>query len=143
MMIFPEDLQTLNNTAARLGVAYQDLYNLIKFESGFNPQAKNPNSSARGLIQFIDSTAKSLGYKDSADLVSKHPTISSQLPVVEQYLKQFAPFSGKQSLYMSVFYPKYRNVSPDTPFPENVQKVNPGIKTPQDYMDKIDGKKKL
>ena len=142
-MITPSDLQLLNDIAVRLGIPYENLYNLIKFESGFNPLIKNPNSSARGLIQFIDSTAQSLGFKDSLDLVTKNPTIQQQLPIVEKYLQQFYPFDGKQSLYLAVFYPKYRNVAPDTPFPDSVQRVNPGIKTPADYIRKIDGKKKL
>jgi len=142
-MITPSNLNLLNDIAIRLGIPYENLYNLIKFESGFNPLIKNPNSSARGLIQFIDSTAQSLGFKDSLDLVTKNPTIQQQLPIVQKYLEQFYPFDGKQSLYLSVFYPKYRNVEPDTPFPENVQRVNPGIKTPADYIRKVEGKKKL
>jgi hypothetical protein len=142
-MITPKDLQLLNEIAVRLGVAYADLFSLINFESGFDPQAKNPKSSARGLIQFMDATAKSLGYNDSLDLVTKNPTIEMQLPIVEKYLQQFAPYSGKQSLYLAVFYPKYRNVDPLTQFPDTVKAVNPGINTPQDYINFIERKKKL
>lgn len=125
--------------AQRLNVNYSDLYNLIKFESGFNPKAKNPYSSARGLLQFTDSTAKSLGFKSSADLVKKHPTVLTQLTIVERYLSQFKPFYGKQSLYMSVFYPKARNWNPYREFPTTVQAVNPGVKTPADYIRKVEG----
>lgn len=32
-----------------------------RIESGFNPAAKNPNSSAGGLFQFIDGTWKQYG----------------------------------------------------------------------------------
>lgn len=142
-MITDKEVQLLNEMANRLGVTYQDLYSLISFESGFNPLIKNPNSSARGLIQFIDSTARSLGYLNSLDLVSRHPTVISQLPVVEKYLQQFKPFSGKQSLYLSVFYPKYRNVDPLTEFPDSVKAVNPGIRTPADYILHVERKKKL
>lgn len=39
-------------------VNYPELYDIIKCESGFNPDAKNPTSSASGLLQFIDSTYK-------------------------------------------------------------------------------------
>lgn len=35
------------------------LIQLVKHESSFSPQAKNPNSSAFGLFQFLDSTWKS------------------------------------------------------------------------------------
>lgn len=142
-MITPADLIALNDVAIRLNVTYADLFSLIMFESGFNPQAKNPRSSARGLIQFIDSTARSLGYTDSLDLVTKNPTIQQQLPLVEAYLKQYAPFNDKQDLYLSVFYPKYRRVDPGTVFPDTVQAANPGITTVRDYIDLVDGKKKI
>lgn len=41
---------------------------LYEIESGRNPKAKNPNSSAKGGFQFIDSTAKSLSLEDPFDL---------------------------------------------------------------------------
>lgn len=136
--------KALNEVSASLGISADDLYNLINFETAgtWNPQIKNPYSSARGLLQFTDKTAQSLGYKDSLDLVTKNNSIESQLyfPVLK-YLSQFKPFPTKQSLYMSVFYPKYRNVDPLTHFPDTVKKVNPGIKTVQDYINKIEGKK--
>jgi hypothetical protein len=112
-----------------------DLTRLINFESKFNPQAKNPYSSARGLIQFIDSTAQDLGFADSLDLVTQHPTVIDQLQIVYEYLSRFYPFKNQQDLYMSVFYPKYRKVDPQTVFPDSIQSVNPGIITVQDYVD--------
>lgn len=143
MILTNENTRLLNDIAVRLGVSYTDLYNLIAFESGFDPMAKNPYSSAKGLIQFIDSTARGLGYQSSQDLITKHPTIQSQLPVVEKYLQQYVPFDGKQSLYLAVFYPKYRFVSPDVEFPDSVKAVNPGINTPADYIELVERKKKL
>ena len=41
---------------------------LYEAESGRNPKAKNPNSSASGGFQFINSTAKTMGLKDPFDL---------------------------------------------------------------------------
>lgn len=114
------------------------LHKLIKFESNYNPAAKNPYSTAKGLIQFIDSTAKSLGYLSSQDLINKLPDFKSQMQyAVYPYLKKFMPFKSEQSLYMAVFYPKYRNVPEDTLFPEHVRKVNKGINTPKDYIRKV------
>lgn len=132
-------LKALQEVSASLGIDPNDLYKLIDFESKWNPQAKNPYSSARGLIQFTDKTAQSLGYKDSLDLVTKNNSIESQLyfPVL-QYLSQFKPFPTKQSLYLSVFYPKARTWSLNTEFPDTVKKVNPGIVTVADYINKID-----
>jgi len=139
-MLTQKEKSALLDTAKKLNVKYDDLYNLINFESRFKPFAKNPRSSARGLIQFTDNTARSLGFKTSADLVSRYPTVTEQLKPVYVYLKQFYPFKNKQSLFMSVFYPRYRNVHPKTLFPESVRKVNPGINTPQDYINKVEGK---
>lgn len=41
---------------------------LAHAESGFNATAKNPDSSAKGLFQLIDSTSKSLGVEDPFDV---------------------------------------------------------------------------
>jgi hypothetical protein len=118
-----------------LGIQPDWLRSLIDFESGWNPKAKNPYSSAEGLIQFVDSTAQSLGFKSAHDLVVKYPDVVSQLlNPVRQYLRQFKPFPTKQSLYMSVFYPAARNWTLDTVFPDSVRKVNPNINTVGDYV---------
>jgi hypothetical protein len=133
-----EDRAALVETAARLGVAPDTLESLIAFESNFRPAAKNPYSSARGLIQFTDATAAGLGYRDSADLVAKHPTRAAQLRgPVAAYLTKYKPFPTVQSLHMAVFYPAARAWGAWQPFPVNVQAVNPGIKTPGDYMAQV------
>lgn len=141
MILSKLEIKKLQEISSRLGVEYNALYKLIKFESGFNPLVKNPYSSARGLIQFTNSTARSLGFIDSEDLIYSHPTIVDQLQVVEEYLSRYYPFKNNQSLYMSVFYPAYRNLDPNYIFPENVRSVNPGIKTIKDYVDKVEGKR--
>ncbi len=41
---------------------------LAMTESSWNPKAKNPDSSAKGLFQFINSTAKSMGLDDPYDV---------------------------------------------------------------------------
>jgi hypothetical protein len=133
--------QVIEDVALSLGVNPQWLDNLIFFETGgtYSTTIKNPYSSARGLIQIIDSSAKEIGYADSLDAVSRNPDFESQMKnVVYPYLKRWGPFSTKQSLYMAVFYPKYRSVAPDTTFTDSIQKVNPGIKTVQDYINKVD-----
>jgi len=116
----------------------QWLASLIQFESGSNPLAQNPFSSARGLIQFMNSTARSLGYKSANDLVDKYPDFDSQLSnPVKTYLSQYSPFPTEQSLYMSVFYPAARTWDPNRVFPPAVLAVNPGITTVQSYIDKV------
>lgn len=136
---------TSRENSALIAVAYNLkipvdwIYNLIQFESGFNPKIKNRLSTARGLLQFVDSTARSLGYIDSLDLIQKNPTIESQLlgPVFN-YLKPLGPFTSRQSLYMAVFYPSAKYWPLNAKFPENVIKSNPGIHTVGDYVRKVD-----
>ena len=130
----------LDTVAADLGVSADSLYKLINFESGWNPAARNPITGATGLIQWENATARDLGYNDAADLLSQNPDRVSQLNVVYQYLAPYKPFANDQSLTMAVFYPAYRNVSPDTQFPADVQRDNPDIKTPLDYMQFVFGK---
>ena len=59
----------LASTAAKLGVAKDSLYKLINFESGWNPQATNRYTGARGLIQFMPKTAKGMGFAAMAGIL--------------------------------------------------------------------------
>jgi hypothetical protein len=97
-------------------------------------------------------------------LINKYPDFDSQMDnVVYPYLKQFMPYSTKQSLYMAVFFPAARFVNPTTTFREIYQKLypnpilqkdgtyktwegyyddflkgNPGIMSVNDYIQKVD-----
>lgn len=151
------EAKALVDVATAIGTQPQWLWEVINFESRHDPLAKNPLSSARGLVQFIDSTAQGMGYKDSADLVKQHPTYEDQLrgPVLTYFRRQGAPFTSRQALYMSVFLPIARNVPADTTF-ESLYKThygsqapakyalfvkqNPGIKTVFDYIQKTQQK---
>lgn len=55
------------DAAARYGVDPAALQKIAMIESSFNPKAKNPNSSAGGLFQFIDGTARDYGLADRYD----------------------------------------------------------------------------
>ena len=127
--------KALESTASRLDFPVAWLDRLIQFESSYDPQAQNPDSSARGAIQFMDDTAQDMGYNSSKDLTAKNPTIEGQIegPVYE-YLKRYVPFPTEQSLFMAVFYPIYRDAPADLAFPPHVQAVNEPIKTPGEYM---------
>lgn len=148
-MLSSTEIETLSKVSTDLSIDQQWLYDLIMAESGWNPQAKNPGSTAKGLIQFIDSTAQDLGFINSQDLIDKYPTIVTQLRTpVYNYLKQYSPFRTKQSLYMAVFYPAARYKSPLWTFPAHVQKANQaaGIDTVKSYIDFVDAqaaKKKI
>lgn len=132
------EIAALRETAATIGAKPESLYRLIAFESGWDPQAKNPRSSARGLIQFIDSTARDLGFTDSAELVAQFPTVEDQLlGPITTYLVQWGPYPNDQALFMAVFYPAAMGWAPTQKFPEYVQDANPGIATVSDYMAKV------
>ena len=57
---FPSDVPTwLRYELANIGAScgeQKELAYIAKHESTYNPEAKNPTSSARGLMQFLDSS---------------------------------------------------------------------------------------
>lgn len=133
----------IQDIADRLGVPFEWLYNIIKLESNFNPQAKNKKSSARGLIQVIDDTARGMFHvSGSAELIGKYPDFSSQMDnVVFPYFNYYMPAGGYQNeaqFYITVFYPAYRNKPLDTLLPAEVRKVNP-VTTVGDYVALVRG----
>lgn len=54
-------------SATKYGISPQALQRIAQIESSMNPAARNPNSSAGGLFQFIDSTAAQYGLQDRFD----------------------------------------------------------------------------
>jgi hypothetical protein len=137
------DKKAINDLAKELGVDPDWILATIAYESGgtFNPKKSNEaGSSAKGLIQFVDSTARDLGFKNSQDLVDKYPTIESQIrgPVRDYFRKinGYKPYAGKNQQYfaLSVFFPRYKDASLDTPMmydnPDSQAKFlkqNPGL----------------
>ena len=89
-----------------LGCDPSHLMSAMAFETGetFSPSIRNPQSGATGLIQFMPTTAKSLGTTtDDLALMSA----VAQLDFVAKYLK---PFKGKMQtvsdVYMTILFPK-------------------------------------
>ncbi len=132
----------INEVAARLGKPAEWVKNVVDFESaGGQTQISNPNSSAKGLIQFTDDTAKRLGYGSSHELVTKNPSFESQMwNAVYPYLSKFDP-KTEEDFYLSVFYPAAMGTDLDIEFPSNVREANPNINTPRDYVNKVLGSK--
>jgi hypothetical protein len=91
--------------AQRLGANPNWLAAVMSFESAgsFDPAKKNPASSATGLIQFMEYTAKNLG-TTTAELAAMSD--AEQLKWVEKYLR---PVKGRlrtvSDHYMAVFAP--------------------------------------
>lgn len=89
----------------------------------------------------LPSPAEEVAMGNEADtLVTKYPDRISQLqgPVYD-YLKKGMPYTtNPQDLYMQVFYPVARKWAANREFSNDVKKVNPGIKTPQDYVNMVE-----
>ncbi len=98
----------LDAMAKRLGFPVEWACDVIYIESGFQPSIKNPNSSASGLIQFMEATAKGLGTTTAA---IRAMTNLQQIPYVERYFKgQIATFGKPRDwfdTYCLVFYPTW------------------------------------
>ena len=64
----PNVTQAITNSAQQYGIDPQAMMAIAQIESRGNPNAKNPRSSAAGLFQFINSTAKQYGLSNPYDL---------------------------------------------------------------------------
>ena len=98
-------LSAVDQVATRVGVNPNDLLRVIEFETAgsWSPAVKNPNSSATGLIQFLDSTAKSLG--TTTEALAKMNR-SEQMGYVQKYLNQYkGRIRNFGDLYMAIHYP--------------------------------------
>lgn len=142
-----EQAQIIREAAVQIGTRPEWLDALINFETAgtYDTMIANPNSTAKGLIQFTNAAAADLGMKDSLTLVTTYPDFASQMfNAVVPYFKMKArqndivSYMNKQALYMAVFYPAYWDAPLSKPFPSSVILKNPGINTPQDYIDFVD-----
>lgn len=83
----PEKAKSIKATSERLGINPNDLAQIISFETGgtFDPSQKNlSGGSARGLIQFMPSTARAMGTTTEALAAM---SFDDQMLYVEKYLK--------------------------------------------------------
>lgn len=126
--------QLVEQLAYKLGVKPSTVDDLIWAESGYDPRAKNPKSSARGLMQWIDQRAKDLKYNSSLELIQNNPSFEDQINLMYIDLKRFMPFANEHEFFMSIFRPADRKKNPYThKFPQRVIDVNHGISTPAEY----------
>lgn len=99
----PEFTQRVREMATRLGVRPEWILAVMKNESGMDPRARNANGGATGLIQFMPSTARSLGTTTDA---LRNMSAMQQLNYVERF---FQPFAGRiqsgSDMYMATFWP--------------------------------------
>ena len=64
LSISPDIRSVITDAANRHGIDPMAMLMIAQLESGGNPNASNPKSSAEGLYQFIDSTAKQYGLEN-------------------------------------------------------------------------------
>lgn len=128
----PAFLAKVKEISKRLNCDYRDLLGVMNSESGINAQAKNPHGSATGLIQFIESTARSLGTTTAA-LRNMSPI--QQLDYVEKCIansKKMAGFSASDKLsagelYALIFLPARAKREVLTQSGENYYSANRGL----------------
>lgn len=98
--------------AKNLSIDPNWLMHVMKSESGLSHTIVNPMGGATGLIQFMPSTAATLGTTTQA---LQSMTNVEQLDYVYKYFK---PWAGKiknfVDLYMITFMPLFVGASPDT-----------------------------
>lgn len=102
-------------------------------EYTFSPSIQNPNSSATGLIQFLESTAVGLGTTTAA---LAQMTAIDQLDYVQEYyqgvISQYGQLNTIADVYLAVFYPAAIPWSMDTAFPASVYAANTGLDANKD-----------
>lgn len=99
-----EFTEKVNNICTELRIEANWLMFVMWFESRLNHKAVNPISGATGLIQFMPSTARSLG--TTTDVLKRMSNVQ-QLDYVLAYLR---PYKGRMKtwvdVYLAVFYPR-------------------------------------
>jgi hypothetical protein len=98
--------ERIRDIAAEVETSPSWLMACMAFETGrtFSPSVRNPGSSATGLIQFMESTARGLGTTTEA-LASM--TALEQLDKVLDYFRPFKGHLGSLSdCYMAILWPE-------------------------------------
>lgn len=101
----------------------------IETAGTFSPSKKNPGSTATGLIQFMESTARWLGTTTSA--LSKMSNVE-QLVYVEKYFKSIIKSVGKTpkdffDVYCCIFQPVWVGASDSAKLADSSYAANRGI----------------
>lgn len=122
-------MKEVQRVSSKYGFSQGALLGLMQSESTMNPQSVNPKSGATGLIQFMPSTAQSLGTTTAALYKMNR---AQQMAYVDKY---FQPYSGGLSgasagkLYAYVFLPGRANRKSGvlTQAPEKYYQQNTGL----------------
>ncbi len=112
--------------AAKLDTVPNNLMIVMNNESAgtFSPSIKNPTSTATGLIQFMEDTAKGMG--TSTQALAKMSNVQ-QLDYVYKYLAKYKDkYKDASDLYLAVFFPlALYQKDENWQFPQWAVKANP------------------
>lgn len=125
-------IKEVNRVAAKYNFSPGALIGLMMSESGIDPQARNPNGGATGLIQFMPATARALGTSTAA-LYKMNRT--EQMKYVDAFFAPHAKGLNNASpgkLYAYVFLPGRAHRDVLTTSNEKYYKANPGLDTNKD-----------
>ena len=140
--------------AKELKLNPMDLFVIMFFESGgkFDPQAENPKSSSKGVLQINNSSVKFLlnkkgkRMKSSKEMLREYPTLFEQMKIpthddriggpVYQYFKRLQPYKNTSDLFMAVLYPSARGKK-HFKLPGAVTRGNFGVRTADDYVNLV------
>lgn len=93
--------------ARRVGVDPIDLARVAYAETGMNPAAVDPRTNAGGLIGFMPSTLKGLGWQGTPEEFRQLSAVQ-QIPYVEAYYRPYAGRLHNEGLvYVVNFLPAY------------------------------------
>lgn len=116
--------------AKKLNTDPRFLMVVMNNESGLDSTAKNPTSSATGLIQFMEATAKELGTTTAQLRVMKN---YEQLDYVYKYLNVYKnKLASAADVYLAIFYPLALFKTDSFEFPSWVVKANKIFDTNKD-----------
>jgi hypothetical protein len=106
-VLSPSFYNKFKQLSSELGLNAEDLLAIIFSESGGNPQAFNQSSKAVGLIQFLPSTLKGLGWQGSVEEF-KSVAAEEQLDYVKKFIdniKSIGPILSPDHYYLGIFFP--------------------------------------
>jgi hypothetical protein len=138
--------------AGEVGMRPEDILCIMVSESGLNPQARNPNGGATGLVQVMPYVLKGLGFQGSPQDFGKLSG-EEQLPYVKRLIQgamkvNGGPFTSAAQYYVANFWPAglklpgVRRGDPSTPIVEenpatvgqySKKYYDVGIKIPASY----------
>lgn len=127
----------LVDLASQTGMKPEDILAVMVSESGINPSAHNPHGGATGLMQFMPSSLKGVGFQGSP---SEFSALSGeeQLPYVKKLIEgnmrlNGGPFTSAAQYYVAVFWP----VGLKLP---GVRRGDPSTPIVEENPDTVDGK---